>query len=815
MGKPRKHTGIPKVMGSTTLTIKCQLDGSDLRRRTVELPSSGLTLASLNSVVRELFQQSDTTTFKVVYTDEDGDAITIGCDADVAEAVRCATVSGKPMLRLRASSEVPAPTPTPQAPAPKPAAPASEPTAPNQTAPGFGMFDMMRGFQQMASSFANQSQQTPSNTPRQGGFNMCDMMRGMQQVAPMVQQLQTEFEKHKPEIEKQVQHMATEFEKHRPEIEKQTKKAFEQMNTPEFKQHAPNLVNQMQQMFQGHCNTTAEATMPDAAVHYGFQCDVTGMSPIVGTRYKKINEDYHLCQEAFNKLSEEEAQQFVHIDTPAQAAEIKQQEAQAEQALIADLLSSLRVDVVDVIDANQTLEDALGVSQLTGDEPITVMGDRGIQYLVSRCSCSCPDWRYRRSKTGASCKHMKRTFGKASAQEEESTHSWVTVGDTSSPYTNRHGQPRGSVPVTAPWLGRAEATMLTLDHDSYTESGVTDPERASEEDIATPQAGLEHPGIWCDECNMKPIRGARYMKQMQLDTFDLCKGCYNALSESDQSEFKVIEPVEPAAAMHVEQAEATLKAAEEEAEAAQKAAEDAEAAQKAAEAAAALKAEEAAAEFARLAAVEEAKAEACRLAVERVAAKAAAEEAEAARVAAEAEEAARVKEEEAAAAARASKAKAVETAQGPVVPIEWQAAVDALVQMGFSESVAKVQVVGADGDLEAALEAALSFVHAANGEVADATRKLRDAQDALQIADLAVLTAAALEKAELAQAKAEQGFVVPPPQPSWDYKWDSTLEELVEMGFEDAEANKRFVMANDGDLKSTVTALVADERSKR
>merc|ERR1740130_2156218 len=270
---------------------------------------------------------------------------------------------------------------------------------------------------------------------------------------------------------------------------------------------------------------------------------------------------------------------------------------------------------------------------------------------------------------------------------------WVTVGDTSSPYTNRHGQPTGSVPVTAPWLGRT--TLANTD----TESEVTDaphPDSATEEDIPTPQAGLEHPGIWCDECNMKPIRGARYMRQMQLDTFDLCKGCYNALSESDQSEFKVIEPVEPATAVHVEQAEATLKAAEEEAESAQKAAEDAEAAQKAAEEAeaeAVLKAEEAAAaEFARLAAVEEAKAEACRLAVEREAAKAAAEEAEAARIAAEAEdaariaveeaeasriaaeeaEAARVKEEEAEAsriaaeaeaAARASKAKAVETAQ--------------------------------------------------------------------------------------------------------------------------------------------------------
>merc|ERR1712166_573108 len=411
----------------------------------------------------------------------------------------------------------------------------------------------------------------------------------------------------------------------RPEIEKQTKKAFEQMNTPEFKQHAPNLMKQMQQMFQGQCNTTAEAntaeaTMPEAVVHYGIQCDVTGMNPIIGTRYKKNNEDYDLCQEAFNKLSEEEAQQFVHIDTPLQAAEIRQQEAQEEQALIADLLSS---------------------------------------------------------------------------------------------------------------LGETHSTEVL-------EYALQQPETAD----VTLQAGLEHPGIWCDECNMKPIRGARYMRQMQLDTFDLCKGCYNALSESDQSEFKVIELVEPAAAVHVEQAEATLKAAEEEAEAAQKAAEDAEAAQKAAEdveaaqmaaeAEAVLKAEEAAAaEFARLAAVEEAKAEACRLAVERVAAKAAAEEAEAARVAAEEAEASRIAAEEAEAsfahlqkklriaaeeaeaarivaeaevAARASKAKAVETAQGPVVPIEWQAAVDALVQMGFSESVAKVQVVATDGDLEAALE---------------------------------------------------------------------------------------------------------------
>ena len=59
----------------------------------------------------------------------------------------------------------------------------------------------------------------------------------------------------------------------------------------------------------------------------------------------------------------------------------------------------------------------------------------------------------------------------------------------------------------------------------------------------------QSPAIWCDECKMaiwqsgNPIRGARYMKQMEFDTFDLCKGCYDGLSESDQLEFKAIEPV--------------------------------------------------------------------------------------------------------------------------------------------------------------------------------------------------------------------------------------------------------------------------------
>ena len=93
-------------MKSTRLTVKCQLDNSDLRRRTVELPASGLTLALLRSVVREMFEQSDSIALEVIYTGVGGDVIVIGSDDDAAEALRCASVSGKPTMRLHASSGV-------------------------------------------------------------------------------------------------------------------------------------------------------------------------------------------------------------------------------------------------------------------------------------------------------------------------------------------------------------------------------------------------------------------------------------------------------------------------------------------------------------------------------------------------------------------------------------------------------------------------------------------------------------------------------------------------------------------------------------
>jgi len=50
-------------------------------------------------------------------------------------------------------------------------------------------------------------------------------------------------------------------------------------------------------------------------VHLGVTCDASEMSPIVGTRYHKIGQDYDLCEEEFGKLSENDRRAFEVIFT--------------------------------------------------------------------------------------------------------------------------------------------------------------------------------------------------------------------------------------------------------------------------------------------------------------------------------------------------------------------------------------------------------------------------------------------------------------------------------------------------------------------
>ena len=84
-------------------------------------------------------------------------------------------------------------------------------------------------------------------------------------------------------------------------------------------------------------STEADHTSPPV-VHLGIACDLTGMDPIVGPRFKKFTEDYDLCQAAFDTLDNEEKSTFRMINAPEDAAHVaaEEEEHAAELAAAAE-----------------------------------------------------------------------------------------------------------------------------------------------------------------------------------------------------------------------------------------------------------------------------------------------------------------------------------------------------------------------------------------------------------------------------------------------------------------------------------------------
>merc|ERR1719473_2329128 len=58
--------------------------------------------------------------------------------------------------------------------------------------------------------------------------------------------------------------------------------------------------------------------------------------------------------------------------------------------------------------------------------------------------------------------------------------------------------------------------------------------------VEAAMARKQHLGIWCDATGAAPITGTRYTKQMQGDTYDLCKSAFKKLSAEEQAEFTAI-----------------------------------------------------------------------------------------------------------------------------------------------------------------------------------------------------------------------------------------------------------------------------------
>ena len=54
----------------------------------------------------------------------------------------------------------------------------------------------------------------------------------------------------------------------------------------------------------------------EVGVHFGITCDGSGVSPIVGRRYKMIDEDYDLCEAVYKQLSADDAAKFELVPPP-------------------------------------------------------------------------------------------------------------------------------------------------------------------------------------------------------------------------------------------------------------------------------------------------------------------------------------------------------------------------------------------------------------------------------------------------------------------------------------------------------------------
>jgi len=64
------------------------------------------------------------------------------------------------------------------------------------------------------------------------------------------------------------------------------------------------------------CKQRCSKSDKTTAVHHGVSCDVSGMIPIMGIRYKKRGENYDLCAAEYDKLSSSDKEAFERIETP-------------------------------------------------------------------------------------------------------------------------------------------------------------------------------------------------------------------------------------------------------------------------------------------------------------------------------------------------------------------------------------------------------------------------------------------------------------------------------------------------------------------
>jgi len=285
-----------------SITVKITL-GDEMRRFSVKVED--LTYGALDQRVRELFRLSGPTgSTKFLYTDEEGDIITMSSEEEMQEALALALSCTPAILRLKIT----------QAGAPASADPDKNRSAEPSKTPAD---DANKTPEPTAPDLSDLFKSIGGSLPcafGPGGFtpdNMDTLMKSVAESLPrFADSLPDELKKALPAAELDIAatmannpHLFANAGASAASVAEMAAKLAQQAGVS-------------YSVLPPHGAKKCGGGYGDPCVHPGVTCDKSGMSPIVGNRFNLVGHNYDLCEAEYRKLPDAEKVKFVLIEPP-------------------------------------------------------------------------------------------------------------------------------------------------------------------------------------------------------------------------------------------------------------------------------------------------------------------------------------------------------------------------------------------------------------------------------------------------------------------------------------------------------------------
>jgi hypothetical protein len=267
-------------------SIACKVTLNNETRRVLLESTRDTTFNKLNQVVRELFNQKLPSIYTLVYKDDEGDDVTLSSDNELQEAIRLMKLINSNYLRLTIV------------------------TGGVQVKDDESKSD--EGNNNNAWSFVDkkETKQTDSKSNDDNNNNTSSTARPSLNMIQIISNICSTDSSLNEMLQKE-------------NIQTCLQRAFsndDMLQDPEAMESIMKSLCEENAEFKEFYNKVTEkmeSMNGPPAVHHGVTCDKSGMTPIIGNRYKKRNENYDLCESEYQKLSKEEQGQYDKIARPA------------------------------------------------------------------------------------------------------------------------------------------------------------------------------------------------------------------------------------------------------------------------------------------------------------------------------------------------------------------------------------------------------------------------------------------------------------------------------------------------------------------